>query len=117
MKKTRLQGFTLIELLTVIAIIAILAGMLLPALSKAQGINCLNNMKQLALAWIMYADDNQDRVPPNRPIGATHRGIWVDGWLDSRTRPPLTREPMFSQPQSNANPDFAWLREPTTSRK
>jgi prepilin-type N-terminal cleavage/methylation domain-containing protein len=85
--QSRLSAFTLIELLVVIAIIAILAAMLLPALShakvRAQAIQCLNNHRQLGLAWIMYAGDNRDLCCLNAEgaPGATFPN-WVLGWED-----------------------------------
>ena len=86
-------GFTLIELLVVIAIIAILAALLLPVLSKAkakaQGIQCMNNHRQLALAWRMYNDDHNDRLlfASNYTGGDTNLDpyVWVTGELDFAT--------------------------------
>jgi prepilin-type N-terminal cleavage/methylation domain-containing protein len=104
-------AFTLIELLVVIAMIAILAALLLPAIDKAkfkaQGLYCMNNHRQLALAWRMYADDNSGKLayssedPWNPP---TIEGAWVTGTLD-----------FDSNNQSNWDPNLTIKKSPLWS--
>ncbi len=93
----RARGFTLIELLVVVAIIAILAGLLLPVLAKskikAQGILCLNNLQQLQLAWQLYSDDANQLLVPNGDGGAAG---WVGGWLP--TAPDATNYTLLQAP-------------------
>ena len=107
----RRRAFTLIELLVVIAIIAILAAMILPALSKAkvraQGTGCMNNSKQLMMAWRMYAEDNKDSIPfAYGTVPAAIPFVWIP------SGPPFDRDPPNPKTQGNWDYDNTIKKSP-----
>jgi prepilin-type N-terminal cleavage/methylation domain-containing protein len=114
----REPGFTLIELLVVIAIIGALAALLLPALAKgklkAQGLQCMNNHRQLCLAWRMYSDDHNDQLLYSSELPwdpNTFGGAWVTGTLNFDPGNPsnwdpnqdITKSPMWAYCAKNLN--------------
>ena len=108
-KPSKKTAFTLIELLVVIAIIAILAAMLLPALAKAkaQQINCVNNLKQVGLAFRMWGQDNNDKYPMNQPsLGGSPVVVWPNFLVMSNE---LSTPKILACPSDTNNPATSWI--------
>ena len=143
MKWASREAFTLIELLVVIAIIAILAAVLLPVLRQAQvrgmTATCIDNQKQLATAWVMYANDNSDYTAgnawTNEQNWTIYRGVfsprspitvpqnWISGWMDPSGQSPNNKASIPNGDSDNTNdtllvdPSYASMGDYTKNRK
>jgi len=129
-------GFTLIELLLVIAIIAILAALLLPTIGKAKEygrrIKCINNLKQLQLCWLLYTNDNEDKLPLNNYVyvasfGATNCSqslsnlSWAPGNVRTDIDPSILKQGVLFQYNQEVSiykcpSDFSVVETPSGDR-